>query len=185
MFHLRHRRPFAYLTLNTRRRRRAAVSVLWGAFAAHVAASALGGDGELAGALSVVTLVVGLVCMFSLAEASGLRGGSAPLDAARLAARDRAYSAAFHATGWLMLALVVYAELALRMGGLWLPASPRGAVGVFAAVGVSIGLLPVSLIGWSEPDESPATPPPAPQPPRKPRRYVGSLDDRATQRWLH
>ncbi|HEX6041192.1 hypothetical protein [Longimicrobium sp.] len=181
----RHRRPFAYLTLNTRRRRRAAVAALWSAFGAHVAVSALGGDGELAGFGGFVTLLAGLVCMFSLAEASGLRGGSAPLDARRLAARDRAYSAAFHATGWLMLALVVYAELALRIDALWLPSDPRGAVGAFAAVGVAIGLLPVSLIGWAEPDEAPATPPLAPTPPRKPHRYVGTLDDREIQRWLH
>lgn len=184
MLSLRHR-PFAYLALNTRRRRRAAVAGLWAAFAAHVSVSALGGDGELAGFGGFVTLLAGLACMFSLMEASGLRGGSAPLDAGRLAARDRAYSAAFHATGWLMLALVVYAELALRMDRLWLPSDTRGAVGAFAAVAVAIGLLPVSLIGWAEPDEAPAAPPPAPQPPRKPRRYVGSLDDRETQRWLH
>jgi hypothetical protein len=181
----KHRRPFAFLSLHTRTRRRAAVLGLWGVFAAHVAVSALAGDGELAGFAGFATLMAGLVCMFSLAEASGLRGGSAPLDAGRLAARDRAYAAAFHATGWLLLAVVVYAELALRMEWLWLPATPRGGVGVFAAVGVAIGLLPVSLIGWSEPEERPAVPPSAPQPPRKPRRYVGSLDDRDVQRWLH
>lgn len=181
----RHRRPFAFLTLHTRPRRRAAVLGLWGAFAAHVAVSALAGDGELAGFAGFATLLAGLVCMFSLAEASALRGGSAPLHAGRLAARDRAYAAAFHATGWLLLAVVVYAELALRMEWLWLPGTTRGAVGVFAAVGVSIGLLPVSLIGWSEPDDRPAAPPSAPQPPRKPRRYVGTLDDREVQRWLH
>lgn len=180
-----HHPPFALLALNTRRRRRTAVAALWGAFAAHVAVSALGGDGELAGFGGLVTLMAGLVCMFSLAEASGLRGGSAPLDAGRLAARDRAYAGAFHAAGWLMLSLVVYTELALRVDVLWLPATTRGAVGAFAAVGVAIGLLPVSLIGWAEPDESPAAPPPTPQPPRRPHRYVGSLDDRETQRWLH
>ncbi len=180
MLPLRYRRPFAYLTLNTRRRRRSAVAGLWAAFSAHVAISAFAGDGELAGFWGFVTLLAGLVCMFSLAEAAGLRGGSAPLDAGRLAARDRAYSTAFHATGWLMLALVVYAQLALRIDWLWLPGDPRGAVGAFAAVGVAIGLLPVSLIGWAEPDETPAA-----QPPRKPRRYVGSLDDREAQRWLH
>lgn len=180
----RHRRPFAYLTLNTRRRRRAAVAALWGAFAARVAVCALDGDGDLAGFGGFVTLLAGLVCMFSLAEACGLRGGSAPLDASRLAARDRAYSAAFHATGWLMLALVVYAELALRIDWLWLPADTRGAVGAFAAVGVAIALLPVSLIGWWEPDEAPAPPPTLP-PLRAPRRYVGTLDDREVQRWLH
>lgn len=182
---LRYRRPFAFLKLHTRTRRRAAVLALWTAFAAHVAVSALGGDGELAGFLGLVTLMAGLTCMFSLAEAGALRGGSAPLDAGRLAARDRAYAAAFHATGWLLLAVVVYAELALRLDWLWLPRTTRGAVGAFAAVGVAIGLLPVSLMGWAEPDETPAAPPPAPAPPRKPRRYVGSLDDRASQRWLH
>jgi hypothetical protein len=185
MLPILHRRPFAYLRLHTRTRRRAAVLGLWGAFAAHVAVSALGGDGELAGFAGFLTLMAGLVCMFSLAEASALRGGSAPLDAGRLAARDRAYAAAFHATGWLLLAVVVYAELALRIDLLWLPRDTRQAVGAFAAVGVAIGLLPVSLMGWAEPDETPAPPPPAPVPPRKPRRYVGSLDDRETQRYLH
>ena len=178
------RRPFAYLDLHTRARRRAAVAGLWAAFAAHVAASAWGG-GELAGFVGVVTLLAGLVCMFSLAEAAGLRGGTRPLDAARFAARDRAYVAAFHGTGWLVLALVVYAELALRIDLLWLPADPRQAVGAFAAVGVAIGLLPVSLMGWAEPDDAPPAPPPAPQPPRRPRRYAGSLDDRQHQRYLH
>jgi hypothetical protein len=185
MSFFKHRRPFAFLTLHTRTRRRAAVLGLWGAFAAHVAVSAFAGDGELAGFFGFVTLFAGSVCMFSLAEAGALRGGSAPLDAGRLAARDRAYAAAFHATGWLLLAVVVYAELALRMDRLWLPADPRQAVGVFAAVGVAIGLLPVSLMGWAEPEERPAAPPPAPLPPRKPRRYVGTLDDREVQRWLH
>ena len=184
MLSIRHRRPFAFLTLHTRTRRRAAVLGLWSAFAAHVAA-ALGGDGELAGFLGFVTLMAGMVCMFSLAEASALRGGSAPLDAGRLAARDRAYAAAFHATGWLLLAVVVYAELALRLERLWLPRDPRAAVGAFAAVGVAIGLLPVSLIGWAEPDETSADPGPAPPPPRRPRRYVGTLDDREVRRWLH
>lgn len=180
------RRPFAFLTLHTRARRRAAVLALWGAFAAHVAISAFGGDGELAGFAGFLTLMAGLVCMFSLAEAGALRGGSRPLDAGRLAARDRAYAAAFHATGWLILAVVVYAELALRLDWLWLPRDPRGAVGAFAAVGVAIGLIPVSLMGWAEPDDLPAAPPPSlPEPPRKPRRYAASLDDRETQRWLH
>jgi hypothetical protein len=180
------RRPFAFLTLHTRTRRRAAVLALWVAFAAHVAVSALGGDGELAGFFGFLTLMAGTVCMFSLAEASALRGGSGPLDAGRLAARDRAYAAAFHATGWLLLAVVVYAELALRMDWLWLPEDPRQAVGAFAAVGVAIGLVPVSLMGWAEPDDAPAAVPfPGVQPPRKPRRYAASLDDDETQRWLH
>lgn len=185
MLSIRHRRPFAVVTLHTRKRRRAAVLGLWGAFAAHVAAAAFAGDGELAGFLGFATLVAGMACMFSLAEAGALRGGSAPLDAGRLAARDRAYAAAFHATGWLLLAVGVYAELALRLDGLWLPRDPRAAVAAFAAVGVAIGLLPLSLMGWAEPDEAPADPAPAPPPPRKPRRYVGTLDDREVGRWLH
>lgn len=185
MLPLPRRRPFAFLKLHTRSRRRAAVLALWSAFAAHVAVNAFGGDGELAGFFGVLTLMAGLVCMFSLAEASALRGGSAPLHAGRLAARDRAYAAAFHATGWLLLAVVVYAELALRIDLLWLPADPRQAVGTFAAVGVAIGLLPVSLLGWAEPDDVPAVPPLEPQPPRKPRRYAASLDDHEAQRWLH
>lgn len=179
------RRPFALLSLHTRPRRRAAVLGLWGAFATHVAVSALGGDGELAGFFGVLTLVAGLVCMFSLAEASALRGGSAPLDAGRLATRDRAYAAAFHGTGWLLLAVIVYAELALRMDLLWLPRDPRQAVGAFAAVGVAIGLLPVSLMGWAEPDDAPVAPPSFPSFPPQPRRFAASLDDGETQRWLH
>jgi hypothetical protein len=186
MLSLPRRRPFAFLRLHTRTRRRAAVLALWGALAAHVAVSALGGDGELAGFVGFVTLMAGIICMFSLAEASALRGGSGPLDAGRLAARDRAYAAAFHATGWLLLAVVVYAELALRMEWLWLPEDPRQAVGAFAAVGVAIGLLPVSLLGWAEPDDTHAAAPlPHFPPPRKPRRYAASLDDAETQRWLH
>ena len=179
------RRPFAFLSLHNRARRRAAVLGLWGAFATHVAASALGGDGELAGFLTMLALLAGLVCMFSLAEASALRGGRGPLDAGRLVARDRAYATAFHATGWLLLAVGVYAELALRLEGLWLPRDLRTAVGVFAAAAVAIGLLPVSLMGWAEPDDPP--PPSFPEPglPRRPRRYASSLDDHETQRWLH
>lgn len=180
------RRPFAFLKLHTRTRRRTAVVALWSVFAAHVAVNAFGGDGEPAGFFGFLTLMAGIVCMFSLAEASALRGGSGPLDAGRLAARDRSYAAAFHATGWLLLAVVVYAELALRMDWLWLPKDPRQAVGAFAAVGVAIGLLPVSLMGWAEPDDTPAAAPlPELQPPRKPRRYAASLDDGESQRWLH
>lgn len=179
------RRPFAFLELGTRTRRRAAVAALWGAFAAHVALVAFGGEGEVAGFLGFATLLAGMICMFSLAEASGLRGGTGPLDAGRLAARDRAYSAAFHATGWLMLAAVVYAELALRIERLWLPADPRQAVGAFAAVGVAIGLLPVSLMGWAEPDDAPLAPPVPTQLPRRPVRYTASFEETEQQRWLH
>jgi hypothetical protein len=178
------RPPFAYLDLGTRTRRRAAVAALWGAFAAHVAVAALGGDGQVAGFFGLVTLLAGMVCMFSLAQACGLRGGTGPLDAGRLAARDRAYSAAFQATGWLLLGAAVYAEAALRIDRLWLPADPRQAVGAFASVCVAIGLLPVSLVGWTEPDDAP---PPAPeplQPPRRPR-YAARWDDTEQPRWLH
>ncbi|HEX6368807.1 MAG TPA: hypothetical protein VF006_07740 [Longimicrobium sp.] len=182
---IRHARPFAWLTLPTRRRRRMAVAALWGAFAAHVAVNALGGDGRLAGFAGFATLLAGLVCLFSLAEASALRGGARPLDAGRLAARDRAYAAAFQGTGWLLLAVVVYAELALRIDALWLPSDPRGAVGAFAAVAVAIGLLPVSLLSWTEPDDAPAAAPAAPQPPRRPRRFAAGPVDREGTRFLH
>lgn len=178
------RRPFAWLRLPTRRHRRAAVLALWSTFAAHVAIAAFAGDGELAGFAGFATLLAGMICMFSLAEASGLRGGTGPLDAGRLAARDRAYSAAFQATGWMLLATVVYAELALRIDLLWLPADPRQAVGAFAAVGVAIGLLPVSLVGWTEPDDAPLAPPAPPPIPRRPR-FAASFDDHEQQRWLH
>lgn len=184
LLRIRHDRPFAWLRLHDQRRRRMAVVALWTAFAAHVAVSAFGGDGELAGFGGAVTLIAGLVCLFSLAEASVLRGGARPLDAARLAARDRAYAAAFHGTGWLLLAVVVYAELALRIEALWLPATPRTAVGVFAAVAVAIGLLPVSLLGWTEPDDAPVVPPAMPHIPRRPRRYATGLDDQGP-RFLH
>ena len=182
---VRHGRPFAWLRLPTQRHRRTAVAGLWAAFAAHVTVGAFAGDGELAGFFGAVTLLAGLVCLFSLAEASVLRGGSRPLDAARLAARDQAYAAAFHGTGWLLLSVVVYAELALRVEALWLPADPRAAVGAFAAVAVSIGLLPVSLLGWAEPDDPPALPAAAPGPPRRPRRYAAPIDDHEGQRFLH
>jgi hypothetical protein len=180
------RRSFAFLVLHTRAHRRATVVGLWGAFAAHVGVAAFGGEGQMAGFGGLLTLMAGLVCLFSLAEASALRGGSRPLDAGRLAARDRAYAASFHATAWLLLAVVVYAEAALRTEWLWLPRDPRGAVGAFAAVAVAIGLLPVSLMGWAEPDDAPPAPPPSlPQPPRAPRRYAASLDDGQAPRWLH
>lgn len=182
---IRHTRPFAWLRLPTRRRRRVAVAALWVAFAAHVAVGALGGGGELAGFAGFVTLFAGVVCLFSLSEASVLRGGAQPLDAGRLAARDRAYSAAFHGTGWLLLAVVVYAELALRIEALWLPADPRAAVGAFAAVAVAIGLLPVSLLGWTEPDATPAAVPAAPEPLRRPRRFAIGPEDREGPRFLH
>jgi hypothetical protein len=181
---IRHGRPFAWLRLHDRRRRRMAVAGLWAAFAAHLATSAFGRDSELAGFLGAVTLVAGLVCLFSLAEASVLRGGVRPLDAGRLAARDRAYAAAFHGTAWLLLAVVVYAELALRIDALWLPSDPREAVGTFAAVAVAIGLLPVSLLGWTEPDDAPAVPPAAPHLPRRPRRFAIGLDEEGP-RFLH
>lgn len=182
---IRHDRPFAWLRLTTQRRRRTAVGALWVAFGAHVAVSALGGDGELAGFFGFVTLLAGIVCLFSLAEASVLRGGAHPLDAGRLAARDRAYAAAFHGTGWLLLAVVVYAELALRIDALWLPSDPRTAVGAFAGVAVAIGLLPVSLLGWTEPDDAPAVPPAAPHPPRRPRRFAAGWDEPEGPRFLH
>ncbi|WP_420126403.1 hypothetical protein [Longimicrobium sp.] len=185
LLRIRHERPFAWLKLPTQRHRRTAVAGLWTAFAAHVAISALAGDGELAGFLGFVTLFAGILCLFSLAEASVLRGGALPLDASRLAARDRAYAAAFHGTGWLLLAVVVYAELALRIDALWLPADPRSAVGAFAAVAVAIGLLPVSLLSWTEPDDAPAPPPPASHLPRRPRRFAVGPEDREGPRFLH
>jgi hypothetical protein len=182
---IRHNRPFAWLRLFTQRRRRMAVAALWAAFAAHVAVSALGGDGQVAGFAGFATLLAGVVCLFSLAEASVLRGGARRLDAGRLAARDRAYAAAFHGTGWLLLAVVVYAELALRIDALWLPADPRAAVGAFAAVAVAIGLLPVSLLGWAEPDEVPALPPAELRPPHRPRRFAAGPDGAEGPRFLH
>lgn len=177
--------PFTWLRLPTQRRRRTAVAALWSAFAAHVAASARGGDGEVAGFAGFVTLLAGLVCLFSLAEALVLRGGAQPLDAARLAARDRAYAAAFHGTGWLLVAVVVYAELALRIDALPLPSDPRAAVGTFAAVAVAIALLPVSLLGWTQPDDAPAAPPSAVQRPRRPRRFAAGPSDGQGPRFLH
>ncbi len=63
---VRHDRPFAWLRLHDRRRRRMAVAGLWAAFAAHVAVS--GFDGELAGFGGAVTLIAGLVCLFSLGQ---------------------------------------------------------------------------------------------------------------------
>jgi len=179
------RRPFAPLRLNTRVRRRAAVLALWAAFAAHVAAGALGGDGELVAFASTGTLLLGIVSLFSLAEASALRGGSTPLDAGRLAARDRAYAAAFHGTAWLLLSVVLYAELALRGDGLWLPDDPRAAFGLLAAAGVAVALLPVSLIAWMEPEDPPSAPPQQTASLRGPRRYAATLDDRERPRWLH
>jgi hypothetical protein len=182
---IRHDRPFAWLKLTTQRRRRMAVAALWVAFAAHVAISALAGDGELAGFFGFGTLFAGIVCLFSLSEASVLRGGAQPLDASRLAARDRAYAAAFHGTGWMLLAVVVYAELALRIDALWLPTDPRAAVASFAAVAVGIGLLPVSVLGWTEPDDVPVAAPAAPHLPRRPRRFAPGPDDRQGPRFLH
>lgn len=184
LLRMRHDKPFAWLRLHDRRGRRAAVVALWAAFAAHVAVSAFGGDGRLAGLGGAATLIAGLVCLFSLAEASVLRGGARPLDAARLAARDRAYAAAFHGTGWLLLTVVVYAEVALRFEALWLPASPRTAVGAFAAVAVAIGLLPVSLLGWAEPDDAPVVPPAPVHIPRRPRRFAAGPEDEGP-RFLH
>jgi hypothetical protein len=87
--------------------------------------------------------------------------------------------------GWLLLSVVVYAELALRFDALWLPGDVRSAVALFAAAGVAIALLPVSLLAWAEPDEAPAAPPPLPLPSPAPRRYAARLDDGGTQRWLH
>jgi hypothetical protein len=182
---VRHHPPFAWLRLPTQRRRRMAVAALWLAFAAHVAVSALGGDGQLAEFAGFATLFAGAVCLFSLAEASVLRGGARPLDAGRLAARDRAYAAAFHGTGWLLLVVVVYAELALRIDALWLPSDPRAAVGTFAAVAVAIGLLPVSLLSWAEPDDAPAAAPTIRQPLRRPRRFPAGPRDREGPRFLH
>lgn len=182
---VRHRPPFAWLQLRNQRHRRMGVVALWAAFAAHVAVSAFGGDSELAGFFSFVTLLGGMVCLFSLGEASVLRGGSRPLDAARLAVRDRAYAAAFHGTGWILLAVVIYAELALRIDALWLPTTARGAVGAFAATAVSIGLLPVTLMGWSEPDDAPLVPPAAPLIPRRPRRFAAGPDDSESPPLLH
>jgi hypothetical protein len=185
LLRIRHDRPFAWLKLSTRRRRRMAVAALWLAFAAHVAVSALAGDGALAGFGGFVTLFAGIVCLFSLSEASVLRGGAQPLDAGRLAARDRTYAAAFHGTGWLLLAVVVYAEMALRIDALWLPTGPRATVGAFAAVAVAIALLPVSLLGWAEPDDAPPVAPSAPRPPRRPRRFAAGPVDREGPRFLH
>jgi hypothetical protein len=182
---VRHGRPFAWLRLHDQRHRRMAVAGLWAAFAAHVAVSGVGGDGALAGFGGAVTLIAGLVCLFSLGEASVLRGGARPLDAGRLAARDRAYAAAFHGTGWLLLSVVVYAELALRIEALWLPSDPRAAVGVFAAVAVAIGLLPVSVVGWMEPDHAVDVPPAIPPLPRRPRRFAAGLDEPEGPRFLH
>lgn len=162
-----------------------AVAALWLAFAAHVAVNVLGGDAHLAEFGGVLTLVAGVVCLFSLAEASVLRGGARPLNAGRLAARDKAYAAAFHGTGWLLLAVVVYAELALRIDALWLPTDPRTAVGAFAAVAVAIGLLPVSLLSWAEPDDAPAAAPSLRPPLRRPRRFPAGPNDREGTRFLH
>ena len=81
--------------------------------------------------------------------------------------------------------MVVYAELALRIDALWLPTDPRTAVGAFAAVAVAIGLLPVSLLSWAEPDDAPAAAPSIRPPLRRPRRFPAGPRDREGPRFLH
>ncbi|HEX8392846.1 MAG TPA: hypothetical protein VF665_10860 [Longimicrobium sp.] len=179
--------PLIRLRLQTQARRRAAVAALWAAYAAYLALAVWGGRGNLAGIASVGALMVGLVCMVALAESSGLRAHGAPLHASRLAQRDRAYALSFHATSWLLVGVALYTQTAAHTTWLPLPSTPRAAAGAVAAVCVAIGMLPVTLLSWREPDPMPldALPPirpPLPLPRRDPRARPGDDDG---PRWLH
>lgn len=142
------------LPLPTRSARRRAVVVLWTAFAAYLAAGTRTSGDDVAGALGALAMLVGFGCLFSIARA--VRWGQADvpgkLDERETAARDRAHYLAFQVQSAFMLAVVVYATVAVRVDGMWLPASAQQAASALAAVAVAMGLLPVTLIAWREPD---------------------------------
>jgi len=144
------------LPLPTQAARRRAVMILWAAFATYIAANTLTRGDDLAGGISALAMLVGIGCMFSLARAVrwGHRGGcgALELDERETAARDRAYYQAYQVQSWVMAAVVAYAVLAVRVDGLWLPSTAQQAASALAAVAVAMGLLPVTYIGWGEPD---------------------------------
>jgi amino acid transporter len=152
------------LPLPTQAARRRAVVLLWTAFAAYLAANTLTRGDDLAGAMSALAMLVGIGCLFSVARAVRWgHGCAAGLDEREMAARDRAHYLAFRVQSWLTLAVVAYTTVAVRVDALWLPATGHQAAGAVAAVAVAMGLLPVTCIGWGEPDfllddEEPAMP---------------------------
>jgi hypothetical protein len=152
------------LPLPTQAARRRAVVLLWTAFAGYLAASMLTRGDDLAGAMSALAMLVGIGCLFSIARAVRWgHGGCAGLDEREMAARDRGHYLAYRVQSWFTLAVVVYTTVAVRVDALWLPATGQQAAGAVAAVAVAMGLLPITLVAWGEPDfllddEEPAMP---------------------------
>jgi amino acid transporter len=152
------------LPLPTQAARRRAVVLLWTSFAGYLAANTLTRGDDLAGAMSALAMLVGIGCLFSIARAVrwGHGGCAAGLDEREMAARDRAHYRAFRVQSWLTLAVVAYTTVAVRVDALWLPATGHQAAGALAALAVAMGLLPITCIGWGEPDllddEEPAMP---------------------------
>lgn len=145
--------PF-FPNLGIQRGRRAAAVMLWTSFAGYVALQAFGGDGNAVGAAGAALLLLGYVCYFALARALGVARceGARELDERERMNRDRAHYVAYQVLGWAMLAVVLYAAVAVRVDWLWMPTTPQGAVGALAAVAIALGLLPMTILAWTEPD---------------------------------
>jgi len=172
------------LPLPTRAARRRAVVLLWTAFAGYLAANLLTRGDDLAGGMSALAVLVGIGCLFSIARAVrwGHGGCATGLDERETAARDRAHYLAYRVQSWFTLAVVAYTTVAVRVDVLWLPATGHQAAGAMAAVAVAMGLLPLTLIAWGEPDmpldeEEPAMPRPSLRfpIPRRSRMLIGAM----------
>jgi len=154
------------LPLPTQAARRRAVVLLWTTCAGYLVANMLTRGDDLAGAVSALAVLVGIGCMFSISRAVRWGHGACAegLDERETATRDRAHYLAYRVQSWFTLAVVAYTTVAVRVDALWLPATGEQAAGAVAAVAVAMGLLPLTLIAWGEPDllldddEEPATP---------------------------
>ncbi|HEX8359340.1 MAG TPA: hypothetical protein VF613_04505 [Longimicrobium sp.] len=141
-------------SLATRAGRRTTVVLLWTAFALYVLLNTALRGSDAAEALGAGVMLAAYAAFFALNRAVriGARPGDLPLDEREQALRDHAHYRSYQLLGWGMLAVIVYAYVAVRVEWLWLPASPRQAVSAFMAVVIALGLLPLSVLAWIAPE---------------------------------
>jgi hypothetical protein len=140
--------------LATRAGRRALAATGWACFLAFVAVHSfdLGAASEPVTAVAILLGFTGYAVLLRVVQLQ--RGvGERPLDEREQAIRDRGHFVAFRLGNAAMLVVVIYAMLAQRIPGLWLPATPGEAAAALAAVAIAFGLLPATVLAWTTEDE--------------------------------
>jgi hypothetical protein len=130
--------------------RRAVAVLLWLSLAVIFAARIT----ALPPAVFGITTLFTCVCYFALLRVLQLQRGAGerPLDEREQAVRDRGHFVAFRIANFGMLLVVMYGMLAEQLG-MWMPSTPRQAVGAMTAIALAFGLLPATVLAWTVEDE--------------------------------